>query len=407
MAMGTPLMLQRGWQAPAYRRALERVADLVQHPGLQDDPQRLTALSVLALSTGWSADPQRTGRVGEQLLDLALSEDSGQAQAGDQQPLMLGHWALGLSLWVRGQPVPAGEHLERAIALYDPEANRPLGGLVVADPGVMAHAMLGAVQWQLGYPDQGRASLRQAVAQAQALDQPSSLAFAHFMAVMINSAVGHEVAAALSHCQALQSLGQLGLVYGVWAELLAALARAPTEASGQAQDGQAAAITPDPELEQAVARAMEALSTWQAAGSGGGFAGLLLLQAELCARARQPEMGLAAMDQAQAWIERTGMRAAEAETWRVRGELLLIDRPVRSGQVEEAEACFRRALAVAREQGSRWWELGAALSLARLWKAQGRPNQARELLAGIYAWFTEGFDTVDLVEAKALLDELA
>lgn len=399
MALGTPAMLQQGWRAPVYTRALERLSDLVQHPDLQDEPQRLAALCVLALSTGWSADPERSGRVGEQLLGLA--------REGDRHSLMLGHWALGLSHWMRGRFVPAREHLTRAVALDNSEANRPLGGLVAADPGVMAHAMLGAVQWQLGYPDQARASFRQAVVQAQALEQPSSLAFAHFVAVMINAAVGRNAAAALSHCQALQSLGQVGLVYGVWAELLAALARAPTEASGQAQDGQAAAITPDPELEQAVARAMEALSTWQAAGSGAGFAGLLLLQAELCTRASHPEIGLAAMDQAQAWIEHTGMRATEAETWRVRGELLLIDRPASSGQVQEAEACFRCALAVAREQESRWWELGAALSLARLWQAQGRREEARGLLAGIYGWFTEGFDTADLVEAQTILEELS
>jgi tetratricopeptide (TPR) repeat protein len=133
----------------------------------------------------------------------------------------------------------------------------------------------------------------------------------------------------------------------------------------------------------------------------------MLLQAGVCARSGQVEMGLGALDQAQAWIESTGMRATEAEAWRVRGELLLIDRPGRPAQVEEAEACFGRALALAREQGSRWWELGAALNLARLWQAQGRREQARDLLAGICDWFTEGFDTLDLIEATALLEALA
>jgi predicted ATPase len=118
------------------------------------------------------------------------------------------------------------------------------------------------------------------------------------------------------------------------------------------------------------------------------------------------EMGLEALDRAQAWIDRTGMRAAAAEVRRMRGELLLALTPGPSplGRGEEAEACFQRALNVARAQESRWWELRAALSLARLWGTQGRREEARELLSGVYGWFTEGFDTPDLVEAGALLE---
>jgi tetratricopeptide (TPR) repeat protein len=391
MAIGTPAMLVGGWQAPVFTRALGCLSDLVQHPDLQDEPQRLTALSVLALSAGWSADPERSARVGEQLL--------AQAQEGDRQTLLLGHWAQGLSHWLRGQPVPAREHLDRAVALYDPEANRPLGGLVAADPGVMARVMLGAVQWQLGYPDQARASFHHAVEQAQALGQPSSLAFAHYVAVMVTSIVGRDVAAALNHAQALRSLGQVSLVYRAWVDVVTGQWQDQGE---QAGDGMA-----EPALREGLARLVEAGSTWQATGSGGGYAGLLLLQADMCARVGQVEMGLRALDQAQAWIERTGMQATQADVWRMRGELLLIDGPDSSGGGEEAEACFTRALEVARAQQARILELRAAVRLARLWQAQGRGDEARVLLADIYNWFTEGFDTVDLVEARALLDELA
>jgi DNA-binding SARP family transcriptional activator len=392
MAMDTPAMLQRGWQAPAYTRALERLSELIQHPDLRDDPQRLTGLSVLALSMGWSAHPESSSRAGDQLLGLA--------QEGDQQPHMLGHWALGFSYWLRGQPIAAREHLGRALTLYAPEANGPLSGLLGADPGVMAHAMLGSVLWLLGYPDQARASLQQGVAQARELDQAPSLGFAHFMAAMMTSVLGRDVAVALNHCQALSALGQVNLVYGVWAELLAAQA--------QAQEGRAGAGTLELELEQGLARAVEAGSTWQAAGSGAGYAGLLLLQAEVCAQAGQIETGQQAMDQALAWIERTGVRAMEADVWRMRGELLLLaDRSVSSTDPGDAQSCFLRALQVAREQQARWLELRAAVSLARLWRNQGRRDEARELLADIYGWFSEGFDTPDLIEAKSLLEELA
>jgi predicted ATPase len=313
---------------------------------------------------------------------------------------MLGHWALGFSHWLRGQPIPAREHLDRALALYDLEASRALDGLVVADLGVMARAMLGAVQWQMGYPDQARASLRQAVVQAQALEQPSSLAFAHYVAVMVTSVVGRDVAAALNHAQSLRPLSQMSLVYRAWAEMVAA--------QSQAQGGRAGDGIAEPELPEGLARMVEVGSTYQAAGSGGGYAGLMLLQADVCALAGQFELGLRAIDQAQAWIERTGMQATQADIWRMRGELLLVEASSteRAAAVAEAEACFQQALGIAREQRARIYELRAAVSLARLWQAQGRRSEARELLASLYSWFTEGFDAVDLVEARALLDEL-
>ncbi|MGD2041090.1 MAG: hypothetical protein PVH11_09700, partial [Anaerolineae bacterium] len=281
--------------------------------------------------------------------------------------------------------------------------SRPLDGSLVGDPGVMARAMLGAVQWQLGYPDQARACFRQAVAHAEALEQPSSVAFAHYIAAMATSVVGRDVAAALPHAKALQPLGQVSLVYRAWIEALAGQARTRAQC-GQAEPGAGAA---EPDL--SLTRVVEAGSTWQAAGSGGGYAGLMLLQAEVCARAGEVEMGLEATDRAQAWIARTGMRATEADVWRMRGDLLLLtaDGAERPLPIAEAETCYQRALDTSRQQQARLFELRAAVRLGRLWRAQGRRDEAGELLSGIYGWFTEGFDAVDLVEAKALLEELA
>jgi predicted ATPase len=108
------------------------------------------------------------------------------------------------------------------------------------------------------------------------------------------------------------------------------------------------------------------------------------------------------MDRALDWIERTGVRMIEAEVWRTRGELLLAELPT-GARGEGAEDSFHRALKVAREQNARWFELRASISLARLWQAQGRRDEARKWLTEIYNWFSEGFDTVDLVEAKALV----
>jgi DNA-binding SARP family transcriptional activator len=393
LALVSPAMLQMGWRAPVYRQALERLFDLTQHPDLQDDPQRCTALSVLAVMTTWSADPERGRRVGEQLLGLG--------QGGDRHSLMLAHWVLGQNHWLHGQLITAREHLGQALALHDPGAGHPLSPMLGANPGVSGRVLLGSALWLLGYADQGRASLRQALAQAQAIEQPASVAFVHLMAGVIHFILGRDVAAAQSHAAALRLLGGTGLEYGAWAELLAA------------QGGQAGAAG----LEQSLARAAEAVSASQAAGAGVGHAAQLLVQVQMRARAGQAEMALGAVGRAMAWIERTGVRVLEAEMWRMRGELLLLagraltpsPSPGGRGEVGEAEACFHRALDIARGQQARWLELRAAANLARLWhslRSQGRREEARELLAGVYDWFTEGFDTVDLVEAKALLEEL-
>jgi tetratricopeptide (TPR) repeat protein len=390
LALVHPALLQQGWQAPAYRRALKRLSDLVQHPALQDDPQHLAALTALALLTVWSADPERGRRMGEQLLRLA--------ESSDRQSLVLAHWVLGHSQWFQGQYIAVREHLSQALALDEPGAGHPLSPVLGADPGVIGHSVLGSVLWLLGYPDLGRASIHQALARAQAIDQPSTTALAHLLAGAVYLLLARDATAALSHARALSTLRGAGLEYAHWAELFAGQARAQEQQAGAGEEEAA--------FQRGLGQAAEAESALGALGSGVGHAAQLLVQAQLCARADQAEMGLEAMERAQAWIEDTGVRMLEAEVCRMRGDLLHIaDRPGRS-RVEEAEACFQRALGVAREQQARWLELRAAVSLARLWQGQGRRDDAHELLAGIYGWFTEGFDTVDLVEAKALLAEL-
>jgi tetratricopeptide (TPR) repeat protein len=385
-ALVNPQWLRRGWKAPAYQ-ALQRLSDLTQHPDLQDDPQRLAALTVLAQATTTSAGPERGRWVGEELLRLAQGDSR-----GDRQSLMVAHWALGHGHFFGGQLVAAREHLEQVLLLYEPEAGRPLSPLLVADPAVFGRSLLALVLWLLGYPDQARAGFRQALAQAEAIEQPSSVAIAHLWAGTGYSLLGRDVAAAQGHAAALQPLGEAGTLYGAWIDLSA---------------GQAGAAAPEPALERESTEAAEAGSALQAPGSGVGYAARSLVRARMCAEAGQAEMGLQAMDRALTWIERTGVRVLEAEVWRMRGELLLLaDRPGRPTGVDEAEGCFHRALHIARGQQARWLDLRAAVSLARQWQAQGRRDEARELLAGTYGWFTEGFDTVDLVEARALLAEL-
>jgi predicted ATPase len=130
------------------------------------------------------------------------------------------------------------------------------------------------------------------------------------------------------------------------------------------------------------------------------FLGLL---AEAYGHAGQPAQGLAWLAEARETMQRTGDRWWEAELYRLQGELLVLQS---RAQADEAEPCFHQALAIARRQQAKALELRAATSVSRLWQQQGKRTEARDLLAPIYGWFTEGFDTADLQEAKALLDEL-
>jgi predicted ATPase len=135
----------------------------------------------------------------------------------------------------------------------------------------------------------------------------------------------------------------------------------------------------------------------------------LALLAEAQASAGQAEAGLSTLAEALAFVEKTGERYYEAEIYRLRGELLLMqgDEAEAEASFHYAEGCFQHAIEVARRQQARSWELRATTSLARLWQRQGRPEEARALLAEIYGWFTEGFDTPDLEEARAVLEELS
>jgi adenylate cyclase len=394
LAILMPSFQRRGWETQVAVQTLERLADLTQRPELEDDPQRLTALVVLAHGSTWSARPERGLQVGKQLLGLV--------QEGDRQAVMLAHWVVGNSLWTLGQFTAAREHLERVLALADREAAPPVSALLAGHPAILAGAALGHTLWALGYPEQGRAALRQAVAQAEAAGDRPSAAVAHAVAGIAHGILGRDWAAAAGHAAALRPLGEAGLTFKAWAELWARQAKA--------QLGQAVTGGTEPGLEPGLSHVAKARIALRAPGSGIGQASLLLMEARLLMGAGEAELAMEATDQARAWMERTGMRGQEAEAWRMRGELLLarsVPGPVAYPEGRgEAEACFRRALEVAREQGARWLELRAAVGLARLWQTKAERDEARELLAGIYGWFTEGFDTVDLVEAKALLEEL-
>ena len=156
-------------------------------------------------------------------------------------------------------------------------------------------------------------------------------------------------------------------------------------------------------MAEGIAQIRQGFAAWRATGAGVAWPWWLALLAEACGKVGQLDEGLRALEEALAAVQHNEEHHYEAEVYRLKGELLLQEAPAHE---EEAEENFHQALAVARRRQAKSWELRAAMSLSRLWQRQGKRDEARQLLARIYGWFTEGFDTADLQEARALLEEL-
>jgi predicted ATPase len=165
------------------------------------------------------------------------------------------------------------------------------------------------------------------------------------------------------------------------------------------------ALAAQGQREEGIAQIRQGLAAWQATGQELGRSYFLAMLAEAYGKVGQAEAGLSVIAEALALMDKIGERDHEAELYRLQGEILLAQASARQ-QVQEAEAYFHQALDVARHRQARSWELRAAISLSRLWQQQGKRAEARQMLAEVYGWFTEGFDTPDLQEAKALLEDL-
>jgi predicted ATPase len=274
--------------------------------------------------------------------------------------------------------------LEQAIAVYDPEWGRATAFRRGINCASNSLAFLGRVLWHLGYPDRALSRSREAVAIATAIPHPFSLSVA------------------LSWTAALHQLrGEVGPTREVAeADLALTTEQIIPFFAAHAMVLQGWALAKQGRCEEGIARLREGLAAYRATGSEIEMTHWLGLMAEACREAGWITEALGIIQGALADVERTGIRYFEPELNRLAGELRL------GCDEEQAEACFHRAIAIARAQQAKSFELRAALSLARLWRRQGKPDNARALLAPLYGWFTEGFDTADLREAAALLVEL-
>jgi predicted ATPase len=383
-----------------------RARALCEHEG--EVAQLFSVLRGLWVLHHVRAELAKARELGEQLLNMAEREQ-------DSAFLMEAHRALGSTLLWQGEFASARAHLERSSALYNPHLHRSLtflhGG---ADPGVSCFCETARALWFLGYPEQALQRSQAALALAQGLSDPFSLGFALVFAAGLHqlrregSAAQQraEEAIALASEQGLASLLAAGTIRRGWA---------------LAEQGQ---------VEAGLTQMQQGLIARQTTGAELAEPYFLALQAEVYGKVGQIKQALALLAEALTAVQTNGERRLEAELYRLKGTLTLQSRQVADKsqtsheQVEgnsenanpqplipnpptEAEACFLKAIEVAQQQQAKSLELRAVVGLSQLWQHQGKQEEARQRLAEIYSWFSEGFDTADLQEAAVLLKELS
>jgi len=378
LTLAPALIATRGQAAPEVEQTYARAWALCAQSG--DTPRRFPTLWGLCLCYRSQGALRKTRDIGEQLVQLAQGE-------ADPTHLQEAHEALGATLCWMGDYAAARWHLEQGSALPDPTAARGQVSRLGVSPAVRCLAQVAFVLWRLGYPAQAVRRSQEALALAQTLAHPYSLANAQHWAAWL-AYHRREVRGVQAQADALLRLAttqgfplfvECGTSWGGWV-----LAR-----QGQSEAG--------------LAQMHQGLAAVMAMGHETSRPPWLILLAEVAGDAGQVEEGLRLLAEALVACEASGRGDNLAEGYRLRGTLLLRQA---TPDAAHAEASFQKALAVARRQQAKSWELRAAMSLSRLWQQQGQRAKAYELLAPVYGWFTEGFDTADLQDAKVLLEEV-
>jgi predicted ATPase len=377
------LSLGMAWQygtgyGPEMEEAYTRALELCQQTG--ETSQLCQVLGKLSVFHYVRAEHQQARELAEEALSLAQ-------RIQDPLHIALGHRYLGCILLCLGEYTTARAHLKRMISFYEPQQHhRLLVSLRGSDAGLGALAYDACCLWCLGYPEQALKQGQEALALARELGHPSSLADVLCYAGCELSEMHRDAEALKDHAEELIQLADEKVP--AWSAAAPCFRGEALIMLGQVQEG--------------MAQLREGIAAHQGISVGYYLPRRLGFLAEGQAQAGQPEEGLGTLAEALALVEQTGERYWEAELHRLKGELLLMQ-----GDEAEAEASFQKAIDVARRQQAKSWELRATTSLCRLWQEQGRIDEARHMLAEIYGWFTEGFDTLDLREAKALLEELS
>jgi predicted ATPase/class 3 adenylate cyclase len=380
LELGTTLVATKGWASQDAAAAYGRARALCERIG--EPPQLFQVMRGLITFYVGRAELDTAHGLVTRLMELA-------EQAGESSLLLMAHEHLGILHYFYGNPSKALEHFEQAIALYNPAEHRHLAQLHGEDLGVFSRIWMAWALWLVGYPDQAVERSLEAIVLGEEASHPFSLGYA-----LLWTAIVHVMRREPKHAQELarQAIAVAepqgfafvlagGRLIEAWARLQAPLDQTAMEAAAQ-------------HFKECVTQV----------GTTGNMANAPMMMgylADAYHRAGRDTQALGSIDAGLALSLATRQTQWDAELHRMKGELLLQD----GANEAEAEDLFHKALEIARNQQARSLELRAALSLARRWTKQGQPERSSQLLAPIYAWFTEGFDSPDLVEARVLLGD--
>jgi predicted ATPase len=385
VALITPLIHVRGYAAPETKAAVERARSLIQQAQALGEPPDDPLLLFSVLFGWWGANAVAFNAdacldLASQFLALAEKQEATGAR-------LIAHRIMGQSLALSGHIAEARLHYDKGLALYDPIAHRPLATRFATDSESSFLSFRSWCMWLLGYPDAALADADRALSRAREFGHAAMMHTMFHLLAFHLCCRNYTTAAAIAD-EFIPLAEDKGAA--LWKAIGLLMRGCIFAEAGKASD--------------AIETFAAAIAAYRATGATVFMPFVLPFNARAYAILGQFDNAWVSIHEALKAANSTKERWCEPEVHRVAGDIVLMS-PERD--VVKAEAYFGRALAVAREQQAKSWELRAAMSMARLWREHGKRAEARDLLAPVYGWFTEGFATLDLKEAKALLDELA
>ncbi len=376
VVLGNALMATKGYAALEVEQTYSRARALCQQLG--ETPHLLPVQYGLSVNQIVGSKLRQAMKYGEEFLTLAERQEA--------LSIVVAHRMVGIPHFFLGELLQAREHLERSLSLYNTEQHRSLTQDFGMEPGVAGHAFLAFTYWLLGYQDQAKEESQKSLHLGREVQHVHSQTYSPGFA-----AIHHQFRREQQRVQeladaAIKRAEEHGLAFWL--------------AIGTMMYGWA--MTEQGEVANGIAKMRQNLKAYQSTGAEMFCSYYLYLLAEAYGKGGQLDEGLEVLDEAQAMVERNEERFWQAELYRLRSKLLL----AKGLSAIEVEAWLHQAIEIAQQQQTKSLELRATMDLARLWQQRGKQAEARQILTKIYGWFTEGFDSADLKDAKVLLDEL-